>query len=126
MDEATLRRRLERFGGDEAERRAVARAARDLADDGRFAADEGYPLTAAVVVDELADRREGGPAVRWNWWLGALEIAHGAADRTDGDSPATPGTSPGGAPRGDPSGGAEPDAAASDRYLPFRVRRWGK
>lgn len=79
MDEATLRRRLERFGGDETERRAVARAARDLADDGRFAADEGYPLTASVVAAELADRREGGPAERWNWWLGALAVAHGPA-----------------------------------------------
>lgn len=103
----------------------MARSARDLADDGRFGADEGYPLTAAIVVDELADRREGGPAARWNWWLGALEIAHGAADRTDGNSPATAETTPGGEPRGTPSGGAEADAPAGERYLSFQVRRWG-
>ncbi|PSQ22630.1 hypothetical protein BRD04_04230 [Halobacteriales archaeon QS_9_67_17] len=53
MDAAALVERLERFGGSEPERRAVARSARDLAD-------SGHDLTE-----------------RWNWWLGSLEAAHG-------------------------------------------------
>ncbi len=69
---------LEAFGGDEAERRAVARHARDLADSGRYAADADAELTSEHVVVQLADAPEGGPAERWNWWLGSLEIAYGA------------------------------------------------
>jgi hypothetical protein len=72
-----LQTRLERFGGTADERRAVARHARDLADDGRFEQDAGYPLSAELIVDELAAAREGGPADRWNWWLGSLEVAYG-------------------------------------------------
>jgi hypothetical protein len=67
----------ERFDGTDAERRVVVRQARDLADDGRFEADRGHPLTVAVVIEELADAREGTPADRWNWWLGALDVAYG-------------------------------------------------
>jgi hypothetical protein len=29
------------------------------------------------VVEHLADASEGGPADRWNWWLGSLEVAYG-------------------------------------------------
>ena len=83
MDAAALVERLERFGGSEPERRAVARSARDLADSGAFERDEGYELTVDAVLDHLADAPEdrdesdGGPADRWNWWLGSLEAAHG-------------------------------------------------
>jgi len=68
---------LETFGGDEAERRAVARHARDLADSGRYEADADVPLTPEHVVVQLADAPEGSPAERWNWWVGALEFAYG-------------------------------------------------
>ena len=77
MDTDALRSRLDRFGGEEDERRAVARMARDLADDGRYGADAGAPLTADLVVEHLADASEGGPVDRWNWWLGSLEVAYG-------------------------------------------------
>ncbi|WP_255151448.1 hypothetical protein [Halorarius halobius] len=77
MDSDDLRARLQRFGGTADERRAVARQARDLADEGRYERDAGRPLTAALVAAELADAPDGGPADRWNWWLGALELAYG-------------------------------------------------
>ncbi|MFO7925090.1 MAG: hypothetical protein ACQET5_01910 [Halobacteriota archaeon] len=68
---------LEAFGGDDAERRAVARHARDLADSGRYAEDAEIELTAEHVAVQLADAPEGGPADRWNWWIGSLEFAYG-------------------------------------------------
>jgi hypothetical protein len=78
LDTAALERGLaERFGGTAAERRVVAREARDLADAGQFAGDRGHPLTVETILSELADAREGTPADRWNWWLGALDVAYG-------------------------------------------------
>ncbi|MFB6191930.1 MAG: hypothetical protein ABEI11_01265 [Haloarculaceae archaeon] len=77
LDPARLRERLARFGGTPAERRAVARQARDLADAGRIERDLGAPLSVELIVSNLADAPECGPADRWNWWLGALEVAHG-------------------------------------------------
>lgn len=77
METDDLERDLGRFGGGEAERRAVARSAADLAATGRYAADVGAELDVETVVAELADAREGGPASRWNWWLGSLEVAYG-------------------------------------------------
>jgi len=65
------------FGGTVAERRAVARTAGDLADDGRVAEDLDVELTPNVVVENLGDAPEGTPAERWNWWMGALEAAYG-------------------------------------------------
>ncbi|WP_251341438.1 hypothetical protein [Haloplanus halophilus] len=66
------------FDADAGERRAVVRCARDLADSGRLAADRGSPLTVETVRAELADAPEGSSlAERWNWWLGALELAYG-------------------------------------------------
>lgn len=72
-----LQTRLGRFGGSEGERRAVARHARDLADTGLFERDDGNLLTVDRIVSELADAPGGGPADRWNWWLGSLEVAYG-------------------------------------------------
>jgi len=72
---------LETFGGSEGERLAVARAARDLADSGRLRADRGTPLTADRLVGELRDAPGGGPARRWNWWVGALDLAYGGYAR---------------------------------------------
>jgi len=65
------------FGGTPGERRAVARAATDLADSGQLAADRGEPLTPELVVSELAAAPDDGVADRWNWWIGSLEVAYG-------------------------------------------------
>lgn len=103
MDHDSLSRRLdEMFDAEPGERRAVVRQALDLADAGRWAeTHDGEPLTAARVVDELKqapsdshrssdEARERsvkspasgeGLADRWNWWIGALELAHGGFER---------------------------------------------
>ncbi|MFC7325617.1 hypothetical protein ACFQMF_13630 [Halorubrum rutilum] len=82
MDRTRLENALaEAFGGTEAERRAVARAACDLADSGRPSEDRGHALTVPGVVDHLDDAPDGSSLVeRWNWWLGALEAAYGGYD----------------------------------------------
>jgi hypothetical protein len=67
------------FDADAGERRAVVRSARDLVDAGPLAADRGAPLDVETVVTELADAPDGSSlAARWNWWLGALELAYGS------------------------------------------------
>ena len=77
------RERLDRalgraFEGSDGERRAVVRAAGDLADSGQLATDRGAPLTVETVVEELAEAPEGSSLVeRWNWWVGALAVAYG-------------------------------------------------
>lgn len=66
------------FGGSEAERRVVARQARDLADAGQAERDRGHPLTVDEVVRHLRDAPDDSTVPeRWNWWLGALEAAYG-------------------------------------------------
>jgi hypothetical protein len=66
------------FGGSDAERRVVVRQARDLADSGKAARDRGTPLTVSEIVANLADApTDDSLASRWNWWLGALEVAYG-------------------------------------------------
>ena len=90
VDSDELTAALARFDGTPAERRVVARQARDLADAGLVERDRDDPLTVDVVLDELAGAPSGGPAARWNWWVGALEVAHGgyerfAVRRYDGD-----------------------------------------
>lgn len=77
MDPEAVAAALERFGGTAAERRVVARQARDLADAGIVARDRGHELTVDVVVSNLAAAPSGGPAERWNWWIGSLEVAYG-------------------------------------------------
>jgi len=81
IDRERLDHALERaFGGGEGERRAVVRAAGDLADSGRLAADRGSALTVSTVVAELADAPDGSSvSERWNWWIGALAVAYGDA-----------------------------------------------
>ncbi|MFC7044372.1 hypothetical protein ACFQH6_02165 [Halobacteriaceae archaeon GCM10025711] len=83
MNRGDLARRLDdAFDATTGERRVVARAAGDLADAGRYAADAGVDLTADVVVVNLADAPENYPLVeRWNWWMGALEMAYGGYDQ---------------------------------------------
>lgn len=66
------------FGGTAPERRVVSRAAGDLADSGRFHADKGVRLTPQRIIENLAEAPEDSGLVdRWNWWIGALELAHG-------------------------------------------------
>ncbi|TKX77381.1 hypothetical protein EXE53_26885 [Halorubrum sp. SD626R] len=80
------RRRLEReladaFGGTPEARRAVARAATDLADSGQPSRDRGHALTVPGVVANLEDAPDGLSVVdRWNWWIGALDVAYGGYD----------------------------------------------
>lgn len=70
------------FGGDAGTRHVVARQARDLADSGQFEADVGTELRASVVVENLRDAPENlGLPEKWNWWMGALELAYGGYDR---------------------------------------------
>lgn len=67
----------EAFDAGDGERRAVARMACDLADTGRYAETADHPLDPDAVVRNLADAPDEGLASKWNWWLGALEIAFG-------------------------------------------------
>lgn len=70
------------FGGDAGTRRVVARQARDLADSGQFESHMNSELTAGVVVENLRDAPEGlALPEKWNWWMGALELAYGGYDR---------------------------------------------
>ena len=78
FDEETFCDALAEFGGTDAERRVVARQARDLADSGQAETDRGAALTADDIIRNLRDAPGGGPATRWNWWLGALEAAYGS------------------------------------------------
>ena len=82
MDRQRLERALaDEFGGTDAQRRAVARAASDLADSGKPSRDRGHGLTAPAVVRHLSDAPDGSSLVdRWNWWMGALEAAYGGYD----------------------------------------------
>ena len=79
MNEEKLDAALEeRFGGTAAQRRVVVRQAGDLAATGKPQADRGAALTADVVADNLADAPERSTLPeRWNWWMGALEVAYG-------------------------------------------------
>ena len=72
----------EAFEGNAGTRRVVARQARDLADSGQFDTDMDRELTAAVVVENLRDAPESlALPEKWNWWMGALELAYGGYDR---------------------------------------------
>ncbi|WP_372913066.1 hypothetical protein [Salinigranum sp.] len=78
MNESELDRALrETFTGSDAERRVVVRQAMDLADSGQAAQDRGAPLTVEEVVENLQDAPDERVANRWNWWMGALEVAYG-------------------------------------------------
>ncbi len=79
MDPDRLSTRLAReFDASAAERRVVVRQARDLADSGKPDADRGCALTVDDLVGHLHDAPAGSTLVeRWNWWLGALDIAYG-------------------------------------------------
>ncbi|MFD1571458.1 hypothetical protein [Halorubrum laminariae] len=82
MDSRRLERELEdAFDGTQAARRAVARAATDLADSEQPSRDRGHALTVPEVIANLEDAPDGLSVVdRWNWWIGALDVAYGGYD----------------------------------------------
>ncbi|WP_458186786.1 hypothetical protein [Haladaptatus sp. NG-WS-4] len=79
MDVTELDRRLrEKFDSSDGARRVVVRQASDLADSGQFREHAGVELSAAAVVRNLQDAPEDLLLPeKWNWWMGALEIAYG-------------------------------------------------
>ena len=79
MNRELLEGRLRQaFGGTDAERRVVTRQAVDLHDSGRYAEVRGVELAVDDVVAELREAPDDhGLVERWNWWVGALELAHG-------------------------------------------------
>lgn len=82
MDREVLMLQLRQaYGGTPGERRAVARSADDLHDSGKYQTDTGTELDASRIIEELADAPGGTPAERWNWWMGALDLAYGGYDK---------------------------------------------
>lgn len=79
MDRDRLDRRLrEAFDASDGQRRVVVRAAVDLCDAGRYAETHGADLGVEDVVSTLREAPDDlGLVERWNWWVGALELAHG-------------------------------------------------
>ncbi len=58
-------------------RRIVVRQAGDLHDSGRYAETNGVELTPGRVIESLSEApADLGLIERWNWWMGALELAH--------------------------------------------------
>lgn len=67
----------ESFDSSAADRRVVVRQATDLAAAGKPVADRGVALSVDDIVDNLQDAPDGSDLIdRWNWWLGALELAY--------------------------------------------------
>ncbi len=83
MDTTRLEHTLNReFGGTNAELRVVTRQARDLVDSGQPTADRGHELTISELVGHLQDAPTGSTLIeRWNWWMGALDVAYGGYER---------------------------------------------
>lgn len=71
----------EQFAAGSGERRAVCRQAKDLSASGQYERDAGVTLTPETIARNLADAPDGGLAARWNWWMGALELAYGGYAR---------------------------------------------
>lgn len=70
------------FDADREERRVVVRQAGDLHDAARYEATHDHALTVDIVVGNLADAPDDCDIIeRWNWWIGALDLAHGGYDR---------------------------------------------
>ena len=83
MNRELLEIRLEKvFGATPDERRVVVRQAGDLHDSGRYVETHDAELSADRVIAELADAPDDyGLVERWNWWIGALDLAHGGYDQ---------------------------------------------
>ncbi len=82
LDPVRLGQRLDdEFGGKPGEQRVVTRQAVDLHDAGKYATDTGTELTVEEIIDHLGDAPEQTLAERWNWWMGALDVAYGGYER---------------------------------------------
>lgn len=83
MDTTRLKHTLKReFGGSEAELRVVTRQAQDLVDSGLAVSDRGHELTVDEVLSHLEDAPDDSDLIeRWNWWMGALDVAYGGYER---------------------------------------------
>jgi len=83
MNRELLDLRLEKaFDAPPEARRVVVRQAGDLHDSGRYAETHDDELTADAVVANLSEAPEDqGLVERWNWWIGALDLAHEEYDR---------------------------------------------
>ena len=83
MNRDLLDSRIERrLGGPDDARRVVVRQAGDLHDSGRYAETHGVELDGETIVANLAEAPDDlGIVERWNWWIGALELAHGGYDQ---------------------------------------------
>ncbi|MGM0605696.1 MAG: hypothetical protein ACQETB_08505 [Halobacteriota archaeon] len=83
MDIERLERELaDRFDCNDLELRVVRRQCRDLVDSGTAARDRGHELTVEEVCNHLADAPAGTDLVgRWNWWMGALDVAYGGYEQ---------------------------------------------
>lgn len=79
MDATCLNDTLEAtFDSSAADRRVVVRQASDLAAIGKAEADRGVALAVDDIVTHLQDAPADADLVdRWNWWLGALDLAYG-------------------------------------------------
>jgi len=79
VDTTRLKHTLNReFGGSEAELRVVTRQVQDLVDSGKTASDRGQELTVDELVGHLKDAPDSSDVIeRWNWWMGALDVAYG-------------------------------------------------
>lgn len=82
IDETFERRLTAEFDADTAAARVVARQARDLADSGQFETDMDCELTVSAAFENLRDAPDGlALPEKWNWWMGALELAYGGYNR---------------------------------------------
>lgn len=69
------------FDASPAERRVVVRQAVDLHDSGRYATIHGAELSVDDVLRNLREAPDDlGVVERWNWWVGALHLAHDGFD----------------------------------------------
>jgi hypothetical protein len=83
MNRELLDFRLQRaFEATPDARRIVVRQAGDLHDSGQYAETKGVELTPGRVIENLSEApADHGLVERWNWWVGAMELAHGEYDR---------------------------------------------
>ena len=83
VDTTRLKHTLkEEFGGTDAELRVVIRQVRDLVDSGQAVSDRGQELTVDELVSHLQDAPDESDLIeRWNWWMGALDVAYGGYER---------------------------------------------
>lgn len=82
MNRELLEVRLEKvFDPPPDECRVVVRQAGDLHDSEVYAETHDHELGVDVVIGNLSDAPDDLSLVdRWNWWIGALDVAHGGFD----------------------------------------------